>query len=216
MTPGINDRYSLNDDEQGSRVLGDEVRGLAGTTAEVDPHRISLGEDVEAGEAAPDGVYRATGRPGSPVRVMRRPSICGDGINLIGYSARQAESPGSPSIGSRTCRKTSEAQPFRQLEHQPPGVAHQTYPDLDELDLRSSQAVRRDPGIRRFISSGERRDGDRPMPSGARSRRGLVCHQRESRQKSLARKGFRSSTAKRGQANGRAFPPQANCFNSYS
>ncbi len=53
--------------------------------------------------------------------------------------------------------------------------------DLDEPALRPPQAGRRDPGIGRFISAEERRDGDRPMPSGARSRRGLVRDQSGSR-----------------------------------
>ncbi|MCH8190906.1 MAG: hypothetical protein IIC80_06075 [Chloroflexi bacterium] len=45
-----------------------------------------------------------------------------------------------------------------------------------EPALRPPQAGRRGAGMRRRAE--ERRDGDSPMPSGARSRRGLVCRQR--------------------------------------
>ena len=45
-----------------------------------------------------------------------------------------------------------------------------------EPALRPPQAGRRGAGMRRCAE--ERRDGDGPMPSGTRSRRGLFCHQR--------------------------------------
>ena len=52
-----------------------------------------------------------------------------------------------------------------ELEHQPPDVAHQPCPDLDELDLRPPQAGRRDPGTGRFTSAEER--GRRWPPDAA-------------------------------------------------
>ena len=69
-----------------------------------------------------------------------------------------------------------------ELEHQSPGMPHQAASGLDELDLRPSQAGRRDPDIGRLPAPKKGATvSARCQLLGTRSGRGLVFYQRASR-----------------------------------